>query len=214
MPAYYFLHDAAFFHQDFVPALTACWHDRSFDPCRPLCKDLLSAVDAFAARGWAIPEKPLVCLAADGLAFDRHFWIQLVGEILLYGAAEIPEIQSDLQTLRELIEPGKAPLDSLNRDSFRPIEQAHFGSRDLTFGSKIYRPDHAGYDDAEDVIRLQSFLDGIDPARWDPANLSEPAADPEDLADQLAFAEQSLSSLQDTYRRARSQGNLIIHETL
>jgi hypothetical protein len=214
MPAYYFLHEPAFFHQVFVPALTACWRDRCFDPCRSLCKSLLPAVDAFAARGWSIPEKPLVCLAADGLNFDRHFWTQLVGEILLYGAAEIPELQSDLLTLRELVEPHNPRADSLTRDCFLPIDQAHFGSRDLTFGSKIYRPEHAGYNDVEDVIRLQAYLDGIDPARWDHANLSERVSDPEDVADLLAFAEQSLSSLRDTYRLARSQGCLIIHETL
>jgi hypothetical protein len=214
MPIYYFLHDAKFFHHDFVPALTESWRRRSFEPCRSLCVRLIPAVAAFAARSWAIAEEPLVQLVTKGLRFDRHFWSQLVGEIMLYGAADIPELDSDVQTLCELIESGSLQSAFSTRNDFRPIEQAHFGSRDLVFASKTYRPERAGYNDTDDVARLDRYLNQVDTSRWQPDLVSKPGVQEEEIEDEIEFARQSLSGLQDLYRGACARGQLILHEIL
>jgi hypothetical protein len=211
MPAYYFLHNAHFFENEVVPALAASWRERSFDPCRTLCRNLLPAVDSFRSQAWTGSQESLIGLAAGGLPFDWRYWSQLASEIILFGAAEIPEVYSDVELLSELVEPGRAGQASRPRQHFLSIEQAHWGSRDLVFGRKVYRPEHAGLNQIGDVIRLAEYLHQLDPTCWKPVS---GALHPEEWEEIHECARQSLAELQSLYGRARARGQLIVHETL
>jgi hypothetical protein len=216
MPLYFLLLDGRLFHQAIRPALAAAWRRRSFEPCRPLAARLEPAVRAFVERYHLGAEEPLLTQVARGLSFDRHFWTLLAGEALLYGAAEVPEFQTAPETLCCLLAPEQFREGEVPRERFAPIQQAHFGSRDLDFGGKLYRPEYAGYNDTADVARLAAYLGGVDPGRWSPADLTllPGLADDEERAEELEFARDWFPALRDLYRRAEAQGQIVVCELL
>lgn len=216
MPVYYMLFDADLFSRRMSPALAASWRQRSFDPCRALCTELAPAALAFRDAFHTGPDEPLLCKVARDLPFDRHFWQLLVGEFLLYAAAEIPEIQIAPATLCSLLAPESYRPGALPRACFAPIQQAHFGTRDLFFGTRCYRPECAGYNDAHDVGRLCEYLAAQDPARWRLADLAElrDVADDEERQEELEFAREWFPALGEVYQRARAHGQLVICEVL
>jgi hypothetical protein len=208
MPLYFLLHDAAHFRQAIRPALAEAWRRRSLEPCRPLCAALTPAAAAFAERYHTGHDEPLLArIACGAVPFDRDFWRLLAGEVLLYGAASVPDVLTAPDTLGRLLAPEQA-------DS--PIRQAHFGARDLVFGGGYYRPDAAGWNDTDDVARLADYLTTIDPDRWIAADLAglRDFADEEERADELAFAREVFPSLRDLYRGAREAGQVIVCELL
>src|SRR5690348_14059984 len=93
MPLYHLLLDGTTFHDRIRPALAAAWKGRSFEPCRGLCADLIPAAERFARRYHLGGDEPLLRQVAAGLPFDRDFWRHLVGELLWFGASEIPEFE-------------------------------------------------------------------------------------------------------------------------
>jgi hypothetical protein len=209
MPLYFLLHDAARFHVEIRPALAATWRRRSFEPCRPLCAALAPAAVAFAERYHTGHDEPLLAqVARGGVPFDRDFWRLLVGEVLLYGAASVPEVVTAPDTLGHLLARGQ--------DDAAPIRQTHFGSRALVFGGGFYRPDAAGYNDTADVARLANYLASIDSSRWTVADLAglREFADDDERADELAFAREVLVPLVELYRAARDAGQLVVCEVL
>jgi hypothetical protein len=208
--------DGSEFHGQIRPALAASWRLRSFDPCRPLCAALASAATSFAARCYAGPDQPLVCLVAAGLPFDRHCWRLLVGEMLLFAAAEVPQIETSPETLGHLLAPGASGPETVPRQQFSPIDQVHFGARDLVFGGGFYRPDHAGYNDRDDVARLARYLAEIPADRWTTKDLAGlPDLETEaDREEELAFVREWLPPLQDLYQRAGDRGQIVACERL
>jgi hypothetical protein len=216
MPIYYMLLDAKLFHGQIRPALAASWRERSFDPCRAVCRALLPAARSFMQEYHAGPTEPLLCKAADGLAFDRYCWTLLVGEILLFAALEIPEIQIAPETLCCLLAPEHYRKGDLCRELFAPIQQAHYGSQELTFGHKTYRPEFAGLNDSDDVSRLSDYLADQQPAKWPLTALSalREVADDSEREEELEFAREWFPALQDLYRRARLHQQVIICESL
>jgi hypothetical protein len=216
MPLYFLLLDGARFEGEMVPALAVAWRQRRFAPCRPLCAGLLPAVRAFAERYHTGPDEPLLCrVAREEVPFDRDVWRLLVGEVLLYGAADIPEFQTAEDTLTYLLAPDEPGAGPLPRERSAPIVQAHHGSRDLVLGS-FYRPEHAGWNAPDDVARLAGYLAGIDPGRWRPEDLAglPGLLDEEDRADELAFAGQCLAALREMYERVRVAGQVVVCEML
>jgi hypothetical protein len=215
MPLYFLLLSEPFFQRQLRPALAASWQQRSFEPCRGLCADLLPAVQAFAVRYHTGHDETLLVRVADGLPFDRDYWRALVGEVLWYGAAEIPELETAPDTLGCLLGPQQVATD-LTRERFAQIHQAHYGARDLVFGGGYYRPEHAGYNDAADVARLADYLAGLDPQAWTPADLSAlpDLADEQERADELEYARDWLPPLRDLYRQAREQERIVVCERL
>jgi hypothetical protein len=215
MADYFLVLDGDFFERDVRPALAVAWRRRDFGSCRELCARLLPSARAYAERYHLADHESLLELVADrGLAFDRTYWRSLVGEVLLFTAAEIPELQTCPDTLCRLLAPGACDA-ALPREQLPPIRQAHEGSRDLTFGTAVYRPEHAGYNNAADVARLADYLAGIDPARWSVAGLgAREGEDADDLPDELDFAREWFPVLAALYRRCRESGHVIIHETI
>jgi hypothetical protein len=216
MPVYYMLLDAGLFHEQIRPALGASWKARSFEPCRALCGALVPAAQTFVARYHLGSEQPLLCQVANGLSFDRHRWKSLAGELLLFAAAEIPDIQTAPETLCCLLAPEHYREGIQARDRFAPIQQAHFGTHELVFGSKLYRPDQAGLNDPGDVQRLADYLSAQQPERWtltDLGALRDPAEDPDRL-DELEFAREWFPVLRDLYGRAAGCGQVVVCENI
>src|SRR5438067_2135135 len=105
MADYFFLLDAASFEGAARPRLAESWQQRSFAPCRKLCGELTAAARAYYLRYHVGEGEPLVSLVAQGLPFDRSIWRLLVSEVLLFSAAEIPELQTCPDTLCCILAP-------------------------------------------------------------------------------------------------------------
>jgi hypothetical protein len=214
MPVYFLVHDADLFHDRITPALTASWRRRSFVLCRELCVSLLPAVLEFRDRYHTGPDEPLLARIIDGLPFDRDLWRLLVGEVLLYAALDVPELQTAPETLAQLVGgPEQQPNDT-PREHWPLTWQAHLGSQELLFGT-FFRPEHAGFNGVADVRRLAADLDGIDPAIWTASVLRDLAGpDAEDQEDELAFARDCFADLRGLYQRAAAAGQVIVAEWL
>jgi hypothetical protein len=214
MAEYFFLLDEGLFEKTIRPALAASWKARSFAPCRAYCETILLSAREFTDR-YHTGGESLIESALGGLVFDRHTWRALVGETLLCAAVEIPEFQACGDTLCCLLAPQHYREQVVERARLAPIQQAHFGARDLTFGLALYRPQFAGWNNAEDVRRLAAYLDNIHPEAWTVSDLAG-LRDVEvtDFADELDFAREWFPALAEMYRRAESHGFVIVHETI
>jgi hypothetical protein len=216
MSNYFLLLDADHFENQVRPALTASRRQRSFEPCRALCAALLPAARAYAERYHTGSDEPLLSLVVEELPFDRDYWRHLVGEVLLFSAVEIPEFQVCEDTLCCLLAPAHYRVGVTDREHLAPIQQAHRGTRDLTFGAAVYRPEHAGYNNRDDVARLAEYLAGVRPESWTVADLADlrDAETEEDRADELEFAREWFPALSDLFQRARGQGQVIVYEDI
>jgi hypothetical protein len=216
MADYFMCLDAETFLQRIRPALTNSWHQRSFDPCRSLCGELLPAVQAYAQRYHLSEKETLVATVADGIPFDRVCWRHLAGEVILFAAAEIPEFPSNAEPLCCLL--GAVPYhrEPVNREYFAPIEQILRGSRDLIFGTAMYRPDQAGYNDPADVARLAAYLTSVQPQRWTVEDLQplSDLVDDEERADELEFVREWYPALVELYQRTHENQRVLIIENI
>jgi hypothetical protein len=216
MPLFFLLHNADHFFKELSPPLGEAWRGRNFQSCRELCTRLLTRAAEFAERFHVGSSEPLLTKVLGGLPFSRSAWRYLVGEVLLYGADEIPDLATVPGVLHGLVEPGRDPSPPGQRDRFVPIEQVHFGTRDLVFGSGFYRPEAAGLNDLSDVARLANYLEGIDPWCWsitDLASLDE-KVDEGERSEELDFMRDLFPPLRDLYRNARDTQKVIVCEEL
>jgi hypothetical protein len=216
MSHYFLLLDAQHFEDQVRPALAASWRQRGFAPCRALCAALLPAARAYIERYHAGPDEPLLSLVVKGLSFDRDYWRHLASEVLLFSAAEIPELQVCEDTLCCLLAPASYRAGVTDREHLAPIQQVHRGTRDLTFGVAVYRPEHAGYNNCEDVARLAEYLVQVRSERWTTADLADlqDTETVEDREEELAFAREWLPALREMYERARERGYVIVQERI
>jgi hypothetical protein len=215
MALYFLLIAGQLFDMRIRPALAESWRQRRFAPCELLCDELIPEAQAFCQRFHIDPEGLLIA-GIRGCSFDRALWRHLVGEILWISAAEIPDIQTTPEALTCLLGADPAAAVALDRARLAPIQQAYLGARDLTFGSACYRPAAVGYNHQEDVARLADYLGSLDPALWSPELLTDVPglSDDQDRCEELEFAREWLPALQDLYRRARHNEQLIICETV
>jgi hypothetical protein len=216
MAEYFLVLDAAEFEGRTRRALAEAWRLRRFDAARALCQALLPAAREYAERYHTGAAEPLLArIAAGAVSFDRLLWRNLVGEVLLFSALEIPEFQVNADTLTCLLAPGHYRDGLRDRSVLAPVQQALFGARDLTFGAAAYRPDFAGLNTADDVTRLARELAAARPAAWSVADLSELRDVPaEDLADELAFAREWFPVLVELYQRSATARRVIVHESI
>lgn len=216
MALYFLPHDAARFHEQIRPALAASWRLRSFAPCQALCRGLAPLALAYRERYNTGPDEPLLCQVARGVTFHRDFWRFLAGEVLLYAAAEVPELQTLPETLTCLLAPGAPPRRDRPRPQLPPVQQAHYGSHDLTFGTAVYRPDWAGYNDVTDVDRLAAYLDGVRPTEWRAEQLAAlpELGDAEERVEEVEMAREWFPALQEVYRRGRAGRLVVVCEVL
>jgi hypothetical protein len=214
MPLYFYLLEASRFRAEIRPALAESWQQRSFAPCRTLCRQLLPAARSFANRYRLDPAEPLLIETFEAVPFDRHFWRLLAGEIFLL-AAEVPEIQTAPESFCCLLAPDRYREESTLRVQFAPIQQIHHGSRDLVFGRAIYRPEQAGWNDRGDVVRLADYLATLKPERWTVADLAalREADDERERAEELEFLRDWYGPLRDMYERAATREQIVICES-
>jgi hypothetical protein len=203
----FYLLGALFFHTRLQPILGESWRRRSFAPCRELCTEVL-------ALGRAQPDGSLLAQVVRGLPFARQFWQGVAGELLLLAAEDMPLVQTAPATLCCLLAPARYLGSEAPRSAFAPIEQVHFGSRDLRFGGACYRPEHAGYNATEDVARLLRYLEAIDAGLWSEAMLSPMAefATAEERAEELAFVRDWFEPLVGVYRDAARRQCVVVCE--
>ncbi len=224
---YFLVLPADLFEERIRPALARSRRTRSFEPCRDLCQSLFPAARAFRERYHSGSVESLVERLAEGLSFDRELWKQLAGEVLLFAAVEIPEFQLAADTWCCLLAPelyqarlaGIDPADSQaylgTRERSAPIQQALWGACDLTFGPAIYRPDQAGLNSRADVVRLAGYLEEIDPADWRESALEGlRGCEPDDRAEELAYAEEWFPELRSLYQRVRDNGQILVCERI
>jgi len=235
------------------PALAQSRRLRSFEPCRSLCRSLLPAARAFreryhsgsaesivellgerrgvsppipAPRGLTPPGSPRRA-ARQELPFDRDLWKQLVGEVLLFSAVEIPEFQLPADTWCCLLAPelyhahlaGIDPADSQAflgvRENFAAIQQALWGTHDLTLGPATYRPDQAGLNSRSEIERLAGYLEEIEPEEWQESALEGlRGCDEADRAEELAYAQEWFPELRDLFQRVSDNGQILVHERI
>lgn len=214
MPHYFMVLDATDFRERIVPPLAASWRTRSFVPCRELANWLLPTVASYRASCFTGTDEPLLTRVATALPFDRHFWRLLAGEVLLFAAREVPELETAPATLRSLL--AHSIEADVPRERYAPIDQAHFGSRDLTFAGAVYRPEHAGLNEAADVRRLADYLAAVTLSEWRVADLTglPGLADDAERAEELEFAHEWFPALANVYRQAAAQNQVIVCEVL
>lgn len=212
MPHYFLVHDADRFLNVIRPTLSAAWRERRFEPCRNLCATLAPEVSAFHERYHAALGTPLVAMVAQGLPFDRQRWRLLVGELLLYSAAEIPEISIAANTFTCLLAPDHLGTAAENRTLFAPIQQAIFGTHDLTFGNACYQPERTGFNDVADVARLANYLTEVDPAAWSEADLHRlpELGTTDDRLEELELAHEWFAQLREFYARVCAGGQVVV----
>jgi hypothetical protein len=216
MADYFLMLDADAFERRARPTLAASWRQRSFAPCRSFCAELLPAASAYAEQYHVGADEPLLARVAEGLSFDRARWRAVVGEVLLFTAVEIPEFQTCEETLCRLLVPEhyRAAVDQ--RERLAPIQQAHRGTRDLTFGAAVFRPEHAGYNNIEDVSRLADYLAAVHLEAWTQADLIglRDAEDEFEREEELEFAREWFPALAALFRRAQERGAVLVHENI
>jgi hypothetical protein len=130
------------------------------------------------------------------------------------GASSVPRLETAPRSLLALLAPGRLDRDS-PRDEFAPVEQVHYGSRDLHLGT-YYRPDHVGWNDADDIARLRAWMHGVDPGSWradDLAKLDE-FAEAGERDEELAYVKDWWPPLVDLYAGAQRRGEVIVCERL
>ncbi len=210
----FFLLEGSWFDEQLKPALAASWRQKSFQPCQVLCLELAGAARRFADTYHVCLEGSTLFAVVAGLSFDRNVWRCLVGEMLLYGAVECPEIQTAPATLGMLLAPHCPPFPTGQREALASIQQAHFGSRDLRFGAGFFRPAQVGLNNQADVGRLADYLGSVIPAGWTTADLAAFAelADEEDRAAELEFVRDWFPALRQLYERARERNQIIVCE--
>ena len=216
MAEYFLCLDGEHFSRQIRPALAESWRQRRFEPCRELCRQLLPAARDYADRYHTGEEEPLLAQIIRGLPFDRACWRLLVGELLLFAAAEIPELQTNAETLCCLLAREQYRNGDVDRKQFAPIQQVLRGSRDLTFGSAVYRPEHTGYNDAEDVARLTEYLSSVRPEQWTVEDLRElrDVGDDDERADELAFVREWFPALVELYQGLQARGRVVVIESI
>lgn len=177
---------------------------KSFDPCRPLAQQLAPAVLAFWRRYLFDDSASMIGQVAAGRPFDRDVWRLLVGEILLHGADELPQIGGDIDALLCQI-PLDGELSVSDRSKLGPIGQAICGSRDLLFGLTCYQPERTGWNDVADVGRLALVLKSA-------AAADSPIADhgSQDQQENADCARDAMSELAEMYERAMQKRQVVI----
>ena len=203
---YFYLLNRAWMLDTLRPALAAGWRSRSFAPCLPLCRELA------AAR--PVPDDSILRSVLSGVPYDKALWHALVGECLVHGADDMPRVPCMIETLCCWLAPERLAGQRADRTAFTPIEQVYFGTRDLRFGGGWHRPEHVGWNDADDVVRLAATLHAIEPASWTAAALAPlpDLADDADRAEELAYVRDWWPALVGMYEQAQVSRQIIVCE--
>jgi hypothetical protein len=128
----------------------------------------------------------------------------------------MPEVPLSPETLGCLLAPAYDGEVARHRGWLAPVKQACYGSRDLVFGGKYYRPEQVGWNDHADVTCLAADLAGIDPAVCDVADLLplRGMASEAETEEELEFVREWFPALRELYQQAQAERNVVICERL
>ncbi|HLW68036.1 MAG TPA: hypothetical protein VKS79_22150 [Gemmataceae bacterium] len=130
-----------------------------------------------------------------------------MAESLLQTAAELPEIETPLESWARLLGQNRAAA----RHEFSPIQKAVLGSRDLFLGC-YYRPENAGWNDRGDVCELAAWLRAVRPETWRSDELTQVL--PDEREEELAYAREWFGQFAAMYKRSEQEGYVIVCERI
>jgi hypothetical protein len=214
MPIYFYLHERRWFQDEFVRGMAECRRLRSFRPCLALCRSMAAAAQDYWRRFHIGDDVPLVCQVDAGSRYEPNIWELLVGELIVVGAQQIPEIALAPEMLCRLAAGGPVEIDPLERESFAPMQQAHLGTRALRLGPAHYRPRHVGWNDSDAVARLAAYLAAVSPETWAGETLIQCGVEPDEAADERDYAITCLTDLRNVYDGAAAAGLIIVAELI
>jgi hypothetical protein len=195
----FLVHDSDFLFGVAVPALTQCWKMRTYRPGRELFELLAKRMPNFVERHRLGSVPTLFHPAAEGLPWDRVIWRHLVGEVLLYSAESMPDIQIDEELLLAIHGP--------------KIYPALYGSHDILFGG-FYRPGCAGYNNANEVEQFAEYLKLLPSSPWILPQDFRLEDLEEDRQNDFLSAKMAFPSLDEMYQDAASRGWTIVCEAM
>jgi hypothetical protein len=203
---YFYLLNGIWFANRMQPALAESWRRRSFAPCLPLCRELDDAAP--------VADDSVVRLILAGLAYDRVLWHALIGECLIYGAEAMPRLALAPDALCCLLAPERLGADAADAARRSPIEQMHFGAKELRFAGGWHRPDHVGWNDSADVERQTEYARAVDPRSWSAAALTPlpDLANDSEREEELAYVRDWWPALVDWYQQAHAARQVIVCE--
>lgn len=213
MPIYFYVHDRCWFQDEFLRSMAECRRLKSFRPCLALCRSMTTTAEDYWRRFHIGEDVPLVCQVDAGTRYDASLWELLVGELIVVGAREMPEIAQAPETLCCLAS-GDRALDPLLRERYEPMQQVHLGTRDLCLGQAHYRPMHVGWNDAEDVKRLAAYLAALQPELWTTESLIRCGFDSNESSEELDYAKNCLTELRKLYDDAAAAGSVMVMELI
>src|SRR2546423_5350820 len=93
---YFMVLPAEWFREGLAGSLRECWRRRSFRAITTICEELTGAARNFIQCDMDGTSPPLTLQVPRGLAFDPNRWRLLAGELMLFAAVELPEIETPL----------------------------------------------------------------------------------------------------------------------
>lgn len=203
MPPYFYLLDTSFFLETALPTLAACQRGHTFAPLIAVLPFLRIPAGDYSILG-----------QAEAMPFDRHVLQAVVGQVLIFGARDMPRLPLDPPSVVALLAPDQFGHPATDRSSLAPIQQVFWGSRDLMIGNKAFRPYHVGWNNADDVRRLSNYLESVVPDAWSPEALLPVPTLPqaEDRAEELALIRDWWPELVSLYRRAYEERGVVVCE--
>jgi len=201
---YFYLLNGTWFAEQMQSALAESWRRRSFAPCERLCRELAAGA----------PDDAVVRLVLASLPYDRTRWHALVGECLIYGAETMPRLAVAPDALCCLLAPERLGADPAMTAARSPIEQLHFGTRELRFGGGRHRPDHIGWNDAADVERLLMYARTVDPQSWSASELAPLHELIDEAEEEVAHVRDWWPPLVEMYEQAHAAKQVIVCERM
>jgi hypothetical protein len=202
---YFYLIPKEKFQDRLVPAITSSWRSRNINDLAQFRRQLV------AGSGGRAEDNPRwlsdLQLGTKSRAFRPEVWRILVAEVLLSASAELPEIETPLESWARLM--GQDLAES--RLQFSPVQQAILGARDLFLGS-YYRPENSGWNDYADVRQLSAWLRTLHQETWRAEALTHvPTGDQEE---ELSYAREWFEQFAAMYQRAEQAKFVIVCEQI
>jgi hypothetical protein len=202
---YFYLIPFERFQKRLVPALASSWKRRNFHEIIDLYRQ--SAGEKGLRLDNVQQLSSQLQLASESRLFRPDIWLIVVAEALLAASAELPEIETPLESWARLLGQDLAET----RPKYAPIQKAVLGSLDLFLGC-YYRPENAGWNDFSDVREFAGWLRKVQAETWRPEFLTHIPS--EDREEELAYAKEWFGLFTAMYDRAEQAEYVVVCERI